>query len=44
MDDAQDIDLVTPMYNLTEYNDAYSKTSVYGMTIYNTIYDNMNQL
>ena len=27
MDDAQKIDFVMPMYNLIEYNDAYSKTS-----------------
>ena len=25
--DAQDIDIVMPMYNLIEYSDAYSKTS-----------------
>ena len=27
VDDAQDIDVVMPMYNLIEYNDAYLKTS-----------------
>ena len=27
VDDAQDIDIVMPIYNLIEYNDAYSKTS-----------------
>ena len=27
VDDAQDIDIVMPMYNLIEYSDAYSKTS-----------------
>ena len=27
VDDAQKTDLVIPMYNLIEYNDAYSKTS-----------------
>ena len=27
VDDAQDIDIVMPMYNLMEYSDAYSKTS-----------------
>ena len=27
IDDAQKIDFVMPMYNLIEYNDAYSKTS-----------------
>ena len=26
-DDAQDIDIVMPMYNLTKYSDVYSKTS-----------------
>ena len=26
-DNAQDIDIVTPMYNLIEYSDGYSKTS-----------------
>ena len=26
VDDAQDIDIVMPMYNLIEYSDAYSKT------------------
>ena len=26
-DDAPDFDIVMPMYNLTEYNDAYSKIS-----------------
>ena len=27
IDNAQDIDIVIPMYNLIEYNDYYSKTS-----------------
>ena len=27
IDNAQDIDIVTPMYNLIEYSDNYSKTS-----------------
>ena len=27
IDNAQDIDIVMPMYNLVEYNDNYSKTS-----------------
>ena len=27
IDNAKDIDIVMPMYNLTEYNDNYSKTS-----------------
>ena len=27
VDDAQDIDIVMPMYNLTEFCDVYSKTS-----------------
>ena len=27
LDNAQDIDIVMPMYNLTEYSDNYSKTS-----------------
>ena len=27
VDDAKDIDIVTPMYNLIEYSDNYSKTS-----------------
>ena len=27
MDNAKDIDVVIPMYNLTEYSDNYSKTS-----------------
>ena len=27
MDDAKDIDIVMPMYNLIEYSDNYSKTS-----------------
>ena len=27
IDNAQDIDIVMPMYNLTEYSDSYSKTS-----------------
>ena len=27
IDNAQDIDIVMPMYNLIEYNDNYSKTS-----------------
>ena len=27
IDNAKDIDVVIPMYNLTEYNDNYSKTS-----------------
>ena len=27
IDDAQDIDIVMPRYNLIEYSDAYSKTS-----------------
>ena len=27
IDNVQDIDIVTPMYNLTEYSDNYSKTS-----------------
>ena len=27
VDDAHDIDVVMPMYNLTEYSDNYSKTS-----------------
>ena len=34
IDNAQDIDIVMPMYNLIEYRDNYSKTSeVYGNTI-----------
>ena len=39
VDATQKIDVVIPMYNLTEYSDAYSKTSgIYGNTI------EMNQL
>ena len=39
VDDAHDINVVKPMYNLIEYSDIYSKTSgVYGNTI------EMNQL
>ena len=39
VDVTQKIDVVIPMYNLSEYSDAYSKTSgIYGNTI------EMNQL
>ena len=39
VEDAQEIDIVMPMYNLIKYSDAYSKTSrIYGSTI------EMNQL
>ena len=29
MDNVKDIDTVMPMYNLTEYSDNYSKTSIW---------------
>ena len=46
VDDAQDIDIIMPMYNLTEYSDAYSNTSGSLWKYYRdeTVLDNNNNI